>query len=115
MSPDEALMVEEIDACDDDVGVDVEDILFVSAGKGVADGGATKPVMGKETWKDGSIYEGQYRQGHKHGQGVYVWSDGSTYEGEWFNNKIHGQGAYTWADGRRYTGQWEENKMHGYG
>ena len=57
MPPDDGLMVQDEDIDDDkcyacdDVGVEIEDILFVTAGKGVADGGATKPVMGLDTWK----------------------------------------------------------------
>jgi hypothetical protein len=33
---------------------------------------------------DGSKYEGDYKEGLKHGQGIYTWKDGSKYDGEWF-------------------------------
>lgn len=29
--------------------------------------------MGKETWLDGSIYEGYFENGKKHGKGKYTW------------------------------------------
>ena len=50
----ETLMVEDVTPEDDafeNVTDAIEDIFGVDAGKGIADGGATKPVMGKTTWK----------------------------------------------------------------
>ena len=50
----ETLMVEDVTPEDDafeNVTDAIEDIFAVDAGKGIADGGATKPVMGKTTWK----------------------------------------------------------------
>ena len=52
------------------------------------------------TFSDGSIYEGSYMAGKKHGMGLYSWNDGSKYSGEWFENKIKGFGTYSWLDGR---------------
>jgi hypothetical protein len=46
---------------------------------------------GVETWADGSVYEGNYKEGKKHGQGSYTWQDGSKYVGEWEENKINGE------------------------
>jgi hypothetical protein len=48
-------------------------------------------ISGKETWVDGSSFEGEYAQGKKHGLGHYIWSDGASYEGYWSQNKIHGK------------------------
>jgi hypothetical protein len=39
--------------------------------------------MGKESWTDGSVYEGEYLAGKKHGRGLYSWNDGSKYNGDW--------------------------------
>lgn len=36
---------------------------------------------GKETWKDGSEYEGQLQNGIKHGYGRYKLANGDMYEG----------------------------------
>ena len=36
---------------------------------------------GIETWKDGSMYKGEYSDGKKTGVGTYSWSDGTWYEG----------------------------------
>jgi hypothetical protein len=32
---------------------------------------------------NGSIYNGEWIAGKRHGRGVLIWEDGSRYEGEW--------------------------------
>ena len=95
--------------------------------------------MCKETYYD-DVYEGQWRQGEKHGKGRYYKTDTKTmYVGDWKNGKKHGKGIMTydtpftiytgdWKNGKRhgrgsmkfkdeseYNGLWEENKRHGKG
>ena len=41
----------------------------------------------------------------RHGQGTYTFRDGSVYTGEWKAGKYHGQGECRWADGRVYRGE----------
>ena len=51
-----------------------------------------------------------------HGQGVYTEKDGSRYEGEFKQGKRHGYGVYTNVhDGSTYRGYWEDGMRHGYG
>ena len=50
------------------------------------------------------LYEGEYKDGKKHGRGQFLWADGSTYTGDFYENNIHGMGVYTWSDGRKYDG-----------
>ena len=38
--------------------------------------------MGVETWDDGTEYEGQFKDGKKHGKGSITYPDGSTYSGQ---------------------------------
>jgi len=45
-----------------------------------------KSGPGKISYKDGSVYEGNYIEGLKHGQGIQRSSDGSIYEGFWEND-----------------------------
>lgn len=38
-----------------------------------------------ERWKDGSIYEGYWKENMAYGYGRLIHSDGDVYEGEWVN------------------------------
>jgi len=40
--------------------------------------------------------------------------DGSCYQGEYKNGKKHGYGTYYWTDSSKYKGQWEDNCLNGY-
>eukprot|EP00971_Amphidinium_carterae_P313015 6220420-Amphidinium_carterae.2 len=42
-----------------------------------------KSGRGKETWLDGSSFNGIYKQGRKNGLGLFVSADNSTFEGPW--------------------------------
>ena len=33
-----------------------------------------------------------------HGKGEFCWADGRVYQGDYANDKKHGQGIYTWPD-----------------
>lgn len=35
---------------------------------------------------NGSIYNGEWLEGKRHGRGTLMWEDGSRYEGEWRDN-----------------------------
>lgn len=35
--------------------------------------------------------------------------NGIVYEGEWLNGMRHGQGTQIWVDGSRYVGEWKYN------
>jgi hypothetical protein len=39
--------------------------------------------FGIETWPDGSLFEGNYKEGVKNGTGSYTWPDGSSYKGNY--------------------------------
>ena len=49
-------------------------------------------LIGREEWPNGAIYEGNYKNGTKNGEGKLIWLDGSSYEGEFKNNVIEGKG-----------------------
>ena len=48
---------------------------------------------------NGDVYDGEFKDGKRHGHGVYTWSYGGVYDGEWKDGKQHGQGVKTWVDG----------------
>jgi hypothetical protein len=62
---------------------------------------------------NGTIYEGEWKDGMKHGQGKQIWIDGTLYEGSWKNNVAHGRGRLIHADGDIYEGDWENDKVNG--
>ena len=37
--------------------------------------------FGKFTWRDGKLYEGEFKDGLKHGSGVHTWPEGKSYSG----------------------------------
>ena len=62
------------------------------------------------TFPDGSMYEGEFKDGEYNGQGIMTFPDGNKYVGEFKDGKRHGQGTFTFSDGRKYLGEWREKK-----
>lgn len=50
--------------------------------------------------EDGSFYQGQVKDGVKHGHGRLLSADGSEYIGEFVDGEPHGSGIYHYPDGR---------------
>lgn len=73
----------------------------------------------------GDVYEGETRNGKRHGHGTYTWADGDFYEGDWKDGKRCGRGKLIQygkvpATGetyvkRSYDGEWLDSKEHGHG
>ena len=59
---------------------------------------------GCQTWPDGSLYEGYWKENKTTGKGRLIHADGDVYEGDWFDDKAHGFGVYTHLDGAKYEG-----------
>ena len=75
---------------------------------------------GTETYKDGSTYVGEFKDGKRHGQGKHTWSniDGSTdkqYVGEYENGEKNGYGFMLFTDGGNYLGGWKDGIYNGQG
>ncbi|XP_069774660.1 MORN repeat-containing protein 1-like isoform X2 [Narcine bancroftii] len=70
-------------------------------------------------------YEGQWKNGKKHGHGKFLMKDGSYYEGEFVNGEIEGNGVQYWAssghgiltdkEGQIYRGSFHKHMRHGEG
>nr|MBC8420879.1 DUF2628 domain-containing protein [Desulfobacterales bacterium] len=75
-----------------------------------------KRLRRERTWKtthtypDGGFYDGEVKNGERHGYGTYIFPDGSTYVGYWRNGKFHGKGTVTLPDGRKQVGQFRNGK-----
>ena len=63
---------------------------------------------GVEIWNDGR-FEGEYKNGYRHGHGTFIMFDGSSYEGEFSQNLMQGQGKYAWPNGSHYVGTFHDN------
>jgi len=89
---------------------------------------------GVEEHPDGSRYEGNFKDGQKHGQGSMSYfrtesplklftgfgkmlpkGGKSTYEGEWLHDEWNGKGKFFCADGTSFDGEFKNSKPHGFG
>lgn len=65
-----------------------------------------------------SSYTGQWKNGKRHGKGIYLYTNGDVYDGLWKNNERHGpDGQYTYRNPKAkiFKGHWVEDKKCGYG
>ena len=53
---------------------------------------------------NGNIYEGEWKDDNRHGQGTFYYVTGASYSGEWNNGLIHGYGIYNYVNGDIYEG-----------
>ena len=51
-------------------------------------------------------YEGEWKDGERHGQGTYDDNAGSVYIGEWKYDERSGEGIQIYPNGSKYEGQW---------
>lgn len=90
-------------------------VLLLIAGLMIC-GSVSAQVAETKTYKDGSVYTGQFNgRGKKEGQGRMVWSNGNQYEGQWKKDMPNGEGTFTYANGIVYQGQWVNNVAKGHG
>ena len=103
-----------------------------------------KDGKGKQTWPNGSYYDGNWSNNLPEGQGVFKKPNGDTlsgnfhkgrahglatfqqvpeglgrvgncYTGMWQHGKKHGKGEEFWADGAKFEGYYKDNKKNGEG
>jgi hypothetical protein len=70
--------------------------------------------FGKMKFETGSIYEGIFKDGQRHGFARMSEMDGSYTLGYWADNEIT-EGIYVYPDGKRYLGQWKYRERNGAG
>ena len=61
------------------------------------------------------IYEGEYKNGKRNGQGTYYYDSGEKYIGEWKDGLREGKGIFYWDDGTYWEGNFTNNEMNGKG
>lgn len=74
-----------------------------------------KEGMGRKTYTNGDVYEGQWHQDQRHGHGFYAYGStspwvGDRYEGAWRDDLMQGYGRYIWASGDTYAGAWNKGE-----
>ena len=67
-------------------------------------------------FEESGYYEGQVKNGIKHGYGIKIdYEDGFIYEGEFNQDDYHGHGSFSWFNRTKYVGDFFRNKMTGEG
>jgi hypothetical protein len=80
-------------------------------------------------WKEGSmtgegvlfdknnrlIFEGNYYNNKKYGNGKFIIKDNEYYEGEFFDDKMEGKGTYYYQNGDKWEGYFKNNMKNGVG
>lgn len=74
-----------------------------------------KHGTGTYSWEGGDRYEGEFVDDRPNGNGKWRFSTGDTYEGEVKAGKIVGRGTYTTKGGDTFTGSFVDGKPHGVG
>jgi hypothetical protein len=71
--------------------------------------------QGRFTKLNGEVYKGNFENGQLEGWGRLTWPNGTVYEGNFENGIRRGRGRFTWPDGAVYIGNFENGKRHGQG
>jgi len=58
-------------------------------------------------------YNGEFKDGHRNGKGVYRQRNGAFLIGSWVNDTIEGPGVYVNQKGMKYSGMWVKGKKQG--
>lgn len=64
---------------------------------------------------NGNIYEGEFLEGLKHGEGTLTFRQGSVYKGEWKQGVMNGKCRYSFHDGAEYQGSVVDGLFEGFG
>ena len=68
-----------------------------------------KEGKGKKEYRDGRLYEGEWKNNKREGKGIEKYPDGAIYEGEFKTDLKEGKGIFKYPDGSYHKGQWKDN------
>ena len=66
-------------------------------------------------YKIGDIYEGEWKNDLRGGKGIMKFRTGDNYKGEWVNDLREGQGIMKYINGEEYEGEWKKDLRDGKG
>jgi hypothetical protein len=80
----------------------------------LADG---QPADGRGTmiYPSNNRYDGEYRNGQRHGCGTFTFKTGGRYIGQFQTDEFSGQGTWILPNGERYIGEFKNNQCSGQG
>jgi hypothetical protein len=61
------------------------------------------------------MYEGEFKDGKRHGLGRQLFESGDMYDGGWKQGRLHDRGVYYFTNGDRLYGMWREGIYDGIG
>ncbi|MEI7998499.1 MAG: hypothetical protein WCH62_03220, partial [Candidatus Omnitrophota bacterium] len=64
-----------------------------------------KDGLGKETYSNGSTYEGNFKNGERSGHGKIIWKNGASQEGEYINGELNGKVVVRYVNGSFFEGE----------
>ena len=53
----------------------------------------------EHTYKNGTVYKGQWKGNQRHGKGIYKYKGGTVYDGNFENDMFSGLGKIVYSDG----------------
>ena len=74
-----------------------------------------KDGIGTIIWKDGSKYQGQFKNNQMNGYGMIEYPEKNYYQGEIKKGKMEGYGQFFWSDRKKYIGYYKNDKRNGFG
>eukprot|EP01032_Pedospumella_encystans_P009288 gene9288-10946_t len=76
----------------------------------------TGPTIVRKIDNKGIIYEGEFKNGYRHGYGITTYPEGKVYKGNYAYDIRSGYGTLTYSDGNSVTGIFQNNRIyHGKG
>lgn len=61
------------------------------------------------------VYEGEFKEGKRHGLGRQLFESGDMYDGGWNQGRLHDRGVYYFTNGDKLYGMWREGLYDGIG
>jgi len=66
-------------------------------------------------FSNGDIYEGEWKNQYREGEGIITFANGEFYSGDFVKGKFEGFGTLKMNNGDQYAGNWQQDQMHGKG